>query len=103
MVAGDNLREFELLDGFSERAVSIDKHNIIRALRNILIRSFNSRDLPYIHLWYYPHDYQSVFTFRVDVDGVFGNNLKEVSDAALSNDFIVTFFVKKLYAKKMHP
>jgi len=100
MVVGDTLREFELLDGFSERAAAIDKHKIIQALRNILIRSFNFRGLPYVHLWYYPKKYQSVFTFRVDVDGAFGRNLKFISDAAISNGFVITFFVNKSLCEK---
>ena len=102
-VVGDTLREFELLDGFSERAAAIDKHNIIRALRNILIRSFNFRGLPYVHLWYYPKKYQSVFTFRVDVDGAFGRNLKFISDAAISNGFVITFFINKSLCENEAP
>lgn len=95
MVLGDTLRNGAAINDFTERIVSIDKHNIIRALRHMLIRSFNMRDLPYIHLWYYPEDYQSVFSFRVDVDGVFGENLIKISDAALSNNLTLTFFVNK--------
>jgi len=100
-VMGDTLRNNEFTGEYTERIVSIDRHNIIRALRNILIRSFNMRDLPYIHLWYYPKDYQSVFTFRVDVDGVFGENLINISNAALSNGLTLTFLLIRIYANKM--
>jgi len=98
-VMGDTLRNNEFTGEYTERIVSIDRHNIIRALRNILIRSFNMRDLPYVHLWYYPNDYDSVFTFRVDVDGVFGENLINLSSAALSNDLKLTFFLNKNLCK----
>ncbi len=100
LAVGDTLREVQSLDGFTERIVSIDKHHIIKALRNLLIRSFNYRKLPYVHLWYYPGDYQSVFAFRIDVDGIFGNNLKKISDAALANGFELTFFLNKSLCKQ---
>jgi len=95
MVMGDTLREVEGLEGFSERVVSVDKHHIIQSLRYLLIRAFNYRGLPYVHLWYYPQDFESVFTFRVDVDGIFDDKLKMISDAALVNGFTITFFLNR--------
>lgn len=97
---GDSLRVVDGLDGFSERMVSVDKHNILAALRNILIRAFHRRKMPYVHLWYYPDNYQSVLSFRIDVDGVYGDNLKNISDAGVAHDIPITFFINKSLCKK---
>lgn len=93
---GDTLRNTTDLVEFSERVISVDKHFIIKALRFILIKSFEQRGLPYVQLWYYPEDYQSAFAFRVDVDGIYGNHLGMISKAALDNDIKVSFYVNKM-------
>ncbi|MBU7010932.1 MAG: polysaccharide deacetylase family protein [Theionarchaea archaeon] len=48
----------------------IDKEKILRFMRKILIKAFEMVNLPYIHLWYYPKNAESVFLFRQDVDYV---------------------------------
>ena len=52
----------------TERITSVDKHLLLRAMRELLIRSYGKRGLPYVYLHYYPGNYQSVFVFRVDID-----------------------------------
>ena len=95
-VLGDTLRSTTDLVGFSERVISVDKYLIIKALRFMLIKAFEQRGLPYVHLWYYPENYQSAFAFRIDVDGIYGDNLGMISKAALENDITLTFYVNKM-------
>ncbi len=92
---GDTLRKSTDFSDYSERITSIDRHSIAKALQNVLVRAFHAKGLPYVHLWYYPGNYQSAFAFRIDVDGVHGDLLGRVSRAARHNGFALTFFVNK--------
>jgi peptidoglycan/xylan/chitin deacetylase (PgdA/CDA1 family) len=92
---GDTLRASTSCSNFSERIISIDKHYLMKAMREILIMAFHQRNLPYIHLGYFPNDYQSVLAFRIDIDGVFGENLNHISRSALQQNFQLTFFANK--------
>lgn len=92
---GDTLRVTTSFSNFSERVASVDKHHLLKAMREILIMAFHQRELPYIHLGYYPDDYQSALAFRIDIDGVFGENLINISTSALENGFRLTFFANK--------
>lgn len=96
---GDTLRATTTLSNFSERIVSIDKHHLMKAMREILIMAFHRRDLPYIHLGYFPDNYQSALAFRIDIDGAFGQNLIHISKSALEHGFTLTFFANKSLCK----
>ena len=67
----------------------------MKAMREILIMAFHQRGLPYVHLGYFPNNYQSVLAFRIDIDGVFGENLDQISKNALEHGFNLTFFANK--------
>jgi peptidoglycan/xylan/chitin deacetylase (PgdA/CDA1 family) len=95
MALGDTLRTTASFSNYSERIVSIDKHHLLKAMREILVLAFHKRDLPYIHLGYYPASYQSALAFRIDIDGVFGENLLNLSKSALEHGFRLTFFANK--------
>ena len=73
----------------------MDKHLLLRAMRELLIRSYGKRGLPYVYLHYYPGNYQSVFVFRVDIDGIYGDHLRRISDAAKKAGIRVTFYTNK--------
>lgn len=97
---GDTLRPTTSFSNFTERIVSIDKHYLLSAMREIVIKAFHKRDLPYVHLGYYPGDYQSAFAFRIDLDGIFGENTINISKSALENGFRLTFFANKSLCKE---
>lgn len=96
---GDSLRATYSFSHFSERIVSIDKHHLMKAMREILIMAFHRRELPYIHLDYFPDDYQSALAFRIDIDGIFGENLIRISKSAVDHGFSLTFFANKSLCK----
>jgi peptidoglycan/xylan/chitin deacetylase (PgdA/CDA1 family) len=56
-------------------------------------------DLPYIHCWYYPDQAKTVFGFRIDVDGVYGENLVNISRTAKEIGLPLTVFVNKSLCK----
>ena len=96
---GDILRTTTSFSNFSERIVSVDKHHVMKAMREILIMAFHRRELPYFHLSYFPDNYQSAIALRIDIDGVFGDNLVNISKCALDNGFRLTFFANKSLCK----
>lgn len=110
MALGDTLRKTTSFSDFSERVVSVDKHHLLKAMREILIMAFHQRELPYIYLDYYPSGYQSSLAFRIDVDGVFGENLINISTSAVENGFRLTIFANKSlcqadedFLRRIHP
>ena len=94
-VWGDTLRKCSTFSDYSERIVSIDKHYLLKSMRAILIKAFHQHKRPYVYLDYFPNGYQSAVTFRVDVDGVFGENLLNLSKSAIANEIKLTFFINK--------
>ncbi len=55
-----------------------ERNKILSILRNALIKGFNSINLPYFHLWYYPQSCKTILLFRQDVDYVDENGLKNL-------------------------
>ncbi len=54
------------------------KPALIPPSREKLIKAYKSLNIPYIHFWYYPTPCPSVFLFRVDVDYVYSEGLKNL-------------------------
>lgn len=52
----------------TETVASVPKAPVREAVRAAIQNAFFSQNLPYVHLWYYPGDYQSMFSFRFDMD-----------------------------------
>ncbi len=66
---GSRLKKFKLDDmEVTETVAAAPYAPVRRQLREILRRAFWARGLPLVHGWYYPNDYQSVFSFRFDLD-----------------------------------
>lgn len=94
-VLGDTLRQTDSFSDFSERVVSVDKHHLLHVMRCLLVDAFTRQGLPYVHLGYYPDQYQSLFAFRVDVDGIYGENLELLSKAGKENGIPISFYVNQ--------
>ena len=52
----------------SEIVSSVSKGKIRRIVTLSLAYLFNSRKLPFVHLWYYPDNVKNAFLFRIDTD-----------------------------------
>ena len=53
---------------FTEHVAEIKKSNVRKVMASSIRSAFWKRNLPYVHLWYYPDGYDSVFGFRFDLD-----------------------------------
>jgi hypothetical protein len=85
VAGGDRLRRFSPLTSVTERVSSIDKAEVAETLVWMLQRAFALAAVPYVRLARFPDGAASVFVFRVDVDGIFGertNRLAEDASAA---------------------
>lgn len=58
------------MGGYSmtERVALLSKNQIRKDIVCALRAAFHSQNLPYVHLWYYPKGYKSMFSFRFDMD-----------------------------------
>jgi hypothetical protein len=92
---GDTLRTFSRHSNITERIVAIDKAKILRVLVWILRKGFSLLRIPYVHLCYYPNRAASVFAFRIDVDGTYGESLTSIAQAARAAALPITFFVNR--------
>jgi hypothetical protein len=53
----------------SERVSDVDKNQVRLIIRRGLEYLHHAQGLPYLHVWYYPHGFATVFGFRIDTDG----------------------------------
>jgi len=93
--SGDTLRTFNRQSSITERIVAVDKAQILRVLVWILRKGFSLLGLPYVHLCYFPNRAPSVFGFRIDVDGTYGENLNSIVEAARAAGLPMTFFINR--------
>lgn len=92
---GDTLRRIDDFSDMTERVCAVDKYLLLRAMREMLRRIYAQRGFPYVYLHYYPDHYDSMFALRVDVDGIYGDHLERLSQAATENGFRATFYVNQ--------
>ncbi len=71
----------------------VSKGGIRRLVTRALRYLFARRNLPYVHLWYYPGSYRSAFAFRVDSDGYEPNSFQRTFEAAQSHNIAMTWFI----------
>ena len=97
---GDTLRRTDSFSDYTERVTAVDKHLLLRAMRFLLTQAYRLLELPYISLGYYPENYRGVFAFRVDVDGIYGENLGLLNQAAADCGIRTTFYVNQNMCKE---
>ncbi len=51
-----------------ERVSLVSKGDLRRLIINCFYHLHFMRELPYVHIWYYPKNYESVFCYRIDLD-----------------------------------
>ncbi|MBF0543027.1 MAG: polysaccharide deacetylase family protein [Candidatus Riflebacteria bacterium] len=61
--------------------------------RKEIKRKLFERGMPYIHIWYYPSNYKSVFSFRVDTDSSRREDCEAVFHLAQKNKIHLTWFI----------
>jgi peptidoglycan/xylan/chitin deacetylase (PgdA/CDA1 family) len=71
----------------------VDRNKTLRVLRDILIKAFNAANFPYIHIWYYPKNYPSIFLFRQDIDYVDQKGLENLLQITKKFHIKGTYFI----------
>lgn len=91
--AGDSLRRFSPYSDVTERVSSADRAGIADALVWMLRQGFRAAGLPYVRLARFPDGAPSVFLFRVDVDGLFGDRALRLARLTAEHGLRGSFFL----------
>jgi peptidoglycan/xylan/chitin deacetylase (PgdA/CDA1 family) len=90
--AGDCLRSFTEPTQMSERVASVDKADIADTLQWMLQRAFSRMGLPYVRLARFPGACPSIFLFRIDVDGLYGQHCRRLASLATQHRVRASFY-----------
>ena len=78
----------------SERISLISKGSIRRIIQKSLAHLYHFRGLPFVHLWHLPHDWQTLFGFRVDTDFGTRTEVEELYTVCRAHNIRATWFVE---------
>jgi len=90
---GDRLRRFSRTSAVTERVASVDKADVADTLLHMLRLAFRLAGLPLVTLPRFPRGSASVLILRIDVDGVFGDNVRTLARVAEQRDVAMSFFL----------
>ncbi|MBI5022148.1 MAG: polysaccharide deacetylase family protein [Ignavibacteriales bacterium] len=76
-----------------ERVSLTAKGEIFRLASGALEYLHICRNIPYIHKWYLPKNFPSVFNWRIDTDGSSLNDVEKLYDVLKENNIPATWFV----------
>lgn len=77
----------------SERVSMVSKGSIRYIVQKVLEYLFHTRDLPFVHLWYFPGDAPTIFGFRVDTDFSARDDINTLYNLCRRNGIRATWFV----------
>jgi hypothetical protein len=77
----------------AERVSLVGKGAIRRLLHTALEYLHTTRNLPYVHLWYYPEGRRTVFAFRIDTDFSARTDIDSLYAVARSSGVGMTWFI----------
>jgi peptidoglycan/xylan/chitin deacetylase (PgdA/CDA1 family) len=77
----------------SERVSSVSKGSVRHIIYNSLRILFHKKDLPFLHLWNFPNNKQTIFSFRVDTDSASKSDIESLYQICKSNNISATWFV----------
>ena len=77
----------------------VSKGNIRRIIVNALHHLHSIRNLPYVHTWYYPRNYNTAFSFRVDVDKFLDEGINYVLGFLKKEKIRITWFISAIDGK----
>lgn len=87
-------KEFSFREGAVRERVALKQRS---APREMLIRYIKhalfAKGLPYIHAWYYPDGYRTVFSFKIDVDEFYMQDIENVARWSAEYRDAMTWFV----------
>ncbi len=77
----------------TERVSAVSKGELRHVLHYALRYLHHVRNLPYVHVWYFPDGKKNVSAFRIDSDKGTKKEVDELYHLAVMNDFSMTWFV----------
>ncbi len=77
----------------SERVSRVSKGKISQIIYSTIEYLFHARDVPFVHAWYYPDDYEGLFSFRVDTDFCNADDASSLLSICENNAIRGTWFV----------
>lgn len=102
MAHGDTLRQFSPYSAVTERVSSVDKADIADTLVWLLRSAFRAAGLPYVHPVRFPHGARSVLITRIDVDGIYGERCKTITEVASTHGVPLSIFLNRRSCEE-HP
>ena len=90
---GDRLRRFSRFTEVTERVASVDKADIADTLLGMLRTAFALAELPMVTVPRFPEGARSVLIFRVDVDGVYGENVSRLAQGVTAHAIAASFYL----------
>ena len=83
-----------------ENASLVSKGDLRRLIVNCFHQLYFARGLPYIHIWYYPKEYESVFCYRIDLDVFNKEEINNITKVIKDNENIrFTWFLSVINNK----
>ncbi|MBI4427619.1 MAG: polysaccharide deacetylase family protein [Ignavibacteriales bacterium] len=86
-----------------ERVSVVSRGNARKLISRALAILHHRRGLPYVHLWYYPRDVESVFAFRVDTDRGTAEEIENLYQLAHHHRVPMTWFVDTKSQQEVFP
>lgn len=77
----------------SERVSLVGKGEMRRLLHRALEYLHHAQNLPYTHVWYFPHGAENLFAFRIDSDKGSRKEIDELYEVARENDIRMSWFL----------
>lgn len=77
----------------SERVSLVGKGELRHLIHDAFLYLHQIRNLPYVHLWYFPNDLRNVFAFRIDSDGATREDVDRLYSIALESDTPMSWFL----------
>jgi peptidoglycan/xylan/chitin deacetylase (PgdA/CDA1 family) len=75
-----------------ETVSAVSKGGLRRLTLNSLEYLFHSKNLPFVHLWYFPKDSKSIFSFRIDTDKGKREQIESLYQLSLKHKIPFTWF-----------
>ncbi len=92
---GSTLRNTSEVLDFDERISSVDKQKVAAALRSVLMDAMHRAGLPYVSLWYFPDEAESVFAYSIDGDGLLTKGVENLVAVSKQTGAKFLFYINK--------
>jgi len=77
----------------SERISRVSTGSVRQIIQRALMHLFNSRQLPFVQLWFFPDGAKNIFAFRVDTDAASKSDIERLYQLCKKNDISATWFL----------